>query len=151
MELKYLSNDYKDRPNQHKMVLRYLMKRGIPLWIWWKVNGNWDTNMIRIFQWRESHCRTNSSVRRNRQIQKSRTVRITVWDLSRKVKHLRSFEIEELWQSSPDLSVPPEQVSQSLWKTLKSPKINTFADGLTEKTSAMLDETESKTVHKDGR
>ena len=44
--------------------------------------------MIRISQWRESHCRTNTSIRRKKQIQKSRTMRITVWDLSRKVNHL---------------------------------------------------------------
>ena len=32
---------------------------------------------------------------------------------------------------------------------LKSPKTDTFADGLIETTSSMLDEIESKTVHKD--
>ena len=32
---------------------------------------------------------------------------------------------------------------------LKSPKTNTLADGLIERTSSMLDEIESKTVHKD--
>ena len=30
------------------------------------VNGNWDNKMIRIYQRRESHCRTNISVRRNK-------------------------------------------------------------------------------------
>ena len=44
--------------------------------------------MIGISQWRESHCRTNTSVRRKKEIQKSRTVRITVRDASRKVSHL---------------------------------------------------------------
>ena len=33
--------------------------------------------------------------------------------------------------------------------TLKSPKTNTLADGLTERNSSMLDEVASKTVHKD--
>ena len=42
------------------------MKRGIPLWIWWKVNGNWDNNTIKVSQWRESHCRTNTSIRRKK-------------------------------------------------------------------------------------
>ena len=42
------------------------MKRGIPLWIWWKANGNWDNNMIRIFQWRQSHWRANTGVRRKK-------------------------------------------------------------------------------------
>ena len=32
---------------------------------------------------------------------------------------------------------------------MKSPKANTFADGLIERTSSVLDEIESKAVHKD--
>ena len=27
-----------------KIVISYAMKQGIPLWIWWKVNENWDNN-----------------------------------------------------------------------------------------------------------
>ena len=46
-----------------RIVISYVMKRGIPLRIWWRVNGSWDNNMIRICQWRESHCRTNTSKR----------------------------------------------------------------------------------------
>ena len=30
-----------------RIVICYTMKQGIPFWVWWKVNGNWD-NMIRI-------------------------------------------------------------------------------------------------------
>ena len=30
--------------------------------------------MIRVSRWRKSHCRTNTSVRRKKEIQKSRTV-----------------------------------------------------------------------------
>ena len=33
------------------IVISYAMKWGIPLWISWKVNGNWDNNKIRISQW----------------------------------------------------------------------------------------------------
>ena len=33
-----------------RIVISYAMKRGIPLRIWWKANGNWDNNMIRISQ-----------------------------------------------------------------------------------------------------
>ena len=51
--------------------------------------------------------------------------------------------------SSPGLSVSPEYVSQSFWCMLKSPKTNTLADGLIKKTSSMLDEIASKSVHKD--
>ena len=61
----------------------------ISLWVWQKVNGNWGNNMIRISQWRESHCRTNTSLRRKKEIQKSRT--FTVRDPSRKVSHLNKF------------------------------------------------------------
>ena len=53
-------------PISTRIVISNAMKWGIPLWIWWKVNGNWDNNMIRTFQWRESYCRTNSSIRRNK-------------------------------------------------------------------------------------
>ena len=70
-----------------RIVISYAMKRGIPLRIW-KVNGNWDNNMTRITQWRERHCGTNTSIRRKKEIQKIRTVRVTGWDPSRKVNHL---------------------------------------------------------------
>ena len=53
-------------PITTRIVISYAMKQGIPLWIWWKVTGNWDSNMIRIFLWRESHCWANTSVRRNK-------------------------------------------------------------------------------------
>ena len=49
-----------------RIVISYAMKRGILFWFYWKVNGNWDNNMIIISQWRESHWRTNTSVRRNK-------------------------------------------------------------------------------------
>ena len=53
-------------PISTRIVIGYAMKRGILLWIWWKVNRNWDNNMIRISQWRESYCRTNTGIRRNK-------------------------------------------------------------------------------------
>ena len=58
-------------PISTRIVISYAMKQDIPLWIWWKVNRNWDKDMIRISQWRESHC--------------SWTMRITFWDPRRKV------------------------------------------------------------------
>ena len=70
-----------------RIVKSNAMKQDIPLWIW-KVYGNWDNNMIKIFRWRESHCRTNASVRRKEEVQKSRTMRIAVWGPCRKVNHL---------------------------------------------------------------
>ena len=66
----------------------YAMKEGIMSWVWPKVNRNRDNHMIRISQWRISHCRTNNSVIRNKKTQKSRIVRVTVRDMSRKVTHL---------------------------------------------------------------
>ena len=57
--------------------------------------------------------------------------------------------MEKSLESSPGLSTPQEWVSQSLWWTLKCPKTNTLADGLIERTSSRLNETESKTVYKD--
>ena len=47
-----------------------------------------DSKPISVLQWRESHCGPNTSVRRKKEIQKSRTVRVTVRDLGRKVNHL---------------------------------------------------------------
>ena len=49
-----------------RIVITYVMKRGIVFCIYWKVNRNWDNNMIRISPWTESHCRTNISVRINK-------------------------------------------------------------------------------------
>ena len=83
-------------PISMRIVIIYVMKQGILFWIWWKVNRNWG-NMIRISHWRENHCRTTTSIKRKKEIQKSRTMIIAVCDLSRKVNHLvRWFEIEKL-------------------------------------------------------
>ena len=35
------------------------MNRGIPIWVWRKANGNWNSN-IKTSQWRKSHFRTNT-------------------------------------------------------------------------------------------
>ena len=45
----------KTDPISARILVSYMMKWGIPFWVWWKVNGNWDNNMIRISQWSESH------------------------------------------------------------------------------------------------
>ena len=62
----HLSNDHIDSPNQHKNSHKLCNEMGHPVLILWKVNGNWDNNMIRISQWRQSHCRTNTNVRINK-------------------------------------------------------------------------------------
>ena len=75
-------------PISTRIVISYAVKQGILFWIYWEVNGNWDNNMIRIPHLGESHCKTNTSIRRKKKIQKSTPVRIRVSDPSRKVNHL---------------------------------------------------------------
>ena len=64
--MEHLWNDYKDFPNQHKNSHKQCNEMGHPVVNMMKVNGNWDNNMIRISRWRGSHCRTNTSIRRNK-------------------------------------------------------------------------------------
>ena len=52
-------------PITMRIAISYIMKQGILFLGYWKVNGNWE-NMIRVYQWRESHCRANTSIRRNK-------------------------------------------------------------------------------------
>ena len=54
----------KTAPISTSIVTSYAVNWGISFWVCWKVNGNWDNCMIRISQWRESHCRTSTSFRR---------------------------------------------------------------------------------------
>ena len=35
-------------PISTRIVINYAMKWGIPLWTWWELNGDWDSNMNRI-------------------------------------------------------------------------------------------------------
>ena len=53
-------------PISTRIVISYLMQSGIPMWIWGEDNRNWDNNIIRNSQWKESHCRTNTSIRINK-------------------------------------------------------------------------------------
>ena len=50
--------------------------------------------------------------------------------------------------SSPGQSVPPENISQSIWWMLKFPNTKT-EDGLIGRTSSMLDEVELKSMVND--
>ena len=38
----------KNVPISTTIVISYSVKWGIPLWIWWKVNGNWDTTWSEV-------------------------------------------------------------------------------------------------------
>ena len=50
--------------------------------------------MIRIFQWRESHIRANTRVRRKKKSKRARLSRVTVQDPSRKVNHLSKVVLD---------------------------------------------------------
>ena len=53
-------------PNLNPLTKFNSSSQNIVLLVYWKLNGNWDNNMIRISQWKESHCRTNTSIRRKK-------------------------------------------------------------------------------------
>ena len=44
-------------PISTRIVISYAMKRGIRFWVCWKVNGNWDNNMVRTFCRKKTNCR----------------------------------------------------------------------------------------------
>ena len=84
-------------PISTRIVISYAMKRGILFWVFWEVSGNLENNMIRISQWRERLCGTDTSIRRKKYIQKSwlwesqsgiQVQKLTIW--------VKSFEIEKL-------------------------------------------------------
>ena len=100
-------------PTSKRIVMSYTMKWGIPFWLLRKVKRNWDNNMIRISQSREIDCTTNISVWRKKEIQK-RTVRVTVRDPRRKVKHLSKV----IWDRKIDRA---HQVYQVHHNRLASP------------------------------
>ena len=61
-------------PISTSIDISYPMKQGILFWACWKVIRNWDNNVIRISQWRERRCRTNTIVKRKREIHNIGTV-----------------------------------------------------------------------------
>ena len=113
-------------PISTRIVISYAMKRGVAFWVWGKFNENWDNNMMIKISMRETWGKAilkeiKASEERKKEIQKSRTLTVTVRNLSRKVNHLSKVN----WDRriiTPDLSAPPEKVNQSLWWTLKPPK-----------------------------
>ena len=134
-------------PISTRIVISYVIKWGILLWMWWKVNGNWDNNIIRVSEHSESHSRKSTSTQKK--IQKSKTVRITVWDPSRKVTHVSKVIggrkiIAEFTRliSSTRIGKPVLMMDVKVSKDKNS-------NGLIERTWSMLDETESETVLKD--
>ena len=98
-----------------------LMKRGIPLWIWWKVNGNWDNNMSWIYQWRKAiveQVLASEEINKSN-IQQSRTVR-TVCDQSRKVNRRSKVVWDRKLITEFTISISSTRRNHSLWWTLVS-------------------------------
>ena len=120
-----LSNDHKDCPNLHKNSWAVRWK-GHPLSL---KKSQWKLRHRQNFKMEGNTCRTKTSVGRKNWIQKSRTATATVRvrNPSWKFNHLDKV----VWD-----------------RTFKSPKTNTLAHGLIERTSSMLDKIASKTEHK---
>ena len=91
--MEHLSNDHEDHPNQHKNSHNLCDEMGHPVVNLMEVNGNWDNNMIRIFQWLESHCRTNPSITRKGYILNSRTIRMSGIRVGKLTIWVKSFKI----------------------------------------------------------
>ena len=95
--MEHLSNDHENNPNLHvnshklsdetKHPIVNLMESQ------WKLRQQHDLD----FPMEGKPSIRNTSIRRKKEIQNSRTMRITIWDLSRKVNQgVRSFKIEKL-------------------------------------------------------
>ena len=50
--MEHLSNYHQNHPNKHENSHKLCSETGDP--VYWKVNGNWDNNMIRISLWSEA-------------------------------------------------------------------------------------------------
>ena len=80
--MEHLSNDHEDHPNQQKDSHNHkqCLETGLPVVNMmesrWKLMQEHDQD----FSMEGNRCRTKTRVRRKKEIQKIRTVRITVWD-----------------------------------------------------------------------
>ena len=85
-----------------RIVISNTMKQGIPLWIWWKVDGIWDKNNFRIVEQILPSEEINKSKRA--ELWESqfgiRVEKLTIWG--------NSFEIIKIITEFPGLSIPPE-------------------------------------------
>ena len=115
-----------------RMVISCGMERCIPFWIWRKVNGNWEKYTIRMPRWIECYCTANTRVRRKKEIQKSRTLRVTVRGLSRKVNHLAKFVWDRKIMTEFSRSISSTSIGQPVLmidvKVCKSKYISRCAD-----------------------
>ena len=76
--MEHLSNDHKDYPNQQNNSHKLSDERRHPVLSLVESQWKLQDNHIRITQWKERHYRANTSDRRKKYIQKSRTVRVLV-------------------------------------------------------------------------
>ena len=86
--MEHLSNDHEDHPNQHKNSNKLCDETGHPVLSLSESQRKLRQQCDQNFPMEESHCRRNTRIRRKKEIQKSRTVRVTVRDPSRKVNYL---------------------------------------------------------------
>ena len=56
-------NISKTIPISTRIIKSCQMNRNILFWVWRKVSGNWDNNMIRISKRSKSHYKTNTRIR----------------------------------------------------------------------------------------
>ena len=72
-----------------RIGISYAMKWGIPMWIWWKVNENWETTWLKL---------PNRGKFIVEQIIASKEINESnpIWDLSSKVNHLSKFIWDDL-------------------------------------------------------
>ena len=81
--MEYLSNDDKDYPNQHENSRKLCNENGYPVLSFketeWKLRRKLDQKSLM------EKSRENTRFKRNKQIQKSRNVSVTVRDPRRKV------------------------------------------------------------------
>ena len=146
--MEHLSNDHEDHPNQHENSHKLCNEMGHPVMNLMESQWNWDNNMTRISQWRESNCKTNTGIRRIKYIQSSRIVRTTVWNPSKKFNYLSKVIWERKILIEFTRSISSTRIGKPvLMMMLKSPRIKTSADGLMN--VSILDEIESKTVDKE--
>ena len=106
--MEHLSNYHEDHPNQHKNghMLRDETRHTFLslLESQWKLRQQYDQN----FPMEGKYCRTNTSIRKKKEIQKSRTVKATVRGQSRKANCLSKVVITNFITKFASLSVPPE-------------------------------------------
>ena len=63
--MEHLSNDHEGRPKQHENSHKLCDETGNPVVNLTENQWKLKHNMVRVNQWTESHCRTNTSIRRN--------------------------------------------------------------------------------------